>query len=177
MAKTNTRLSPYNTHELSHSAVVRRMTLFVGGLGVLLAFLSGMIVDEKELKIKLISGNTFLIDNNKDCDIAPHTAYVGFEICNISGEILTDLHVTFGDFSNPSFGLSENQSAFQSIDQLAVGECMDLFWHTDYDCSQSEARSDITITLSDQQGKVVSRTETFITKSTVDAGLKKSTVH
>lgn len=144
------------------------LALIVGG--VMLAGMLASLIDNGKVSVTLSSGSIFLVDNNKGCTVEPHAAYVAFEICNNGFENQYSLQAELKNFSNPQFGLAGGQAVLQTIDSLAVGECISLYWYTYYDCSDAELETDATIYVSDSSGKQISFTERFITVSTIDAG-------
>lgn len=160
-----------STQNFLSTKILTRTKLVSVILGTLiLAGLLASLFNLDDLEIELVTGNIFLVDNNKGCTVEPHAAYIGFEICNESNEDQYNLKADFGGFTNSQFGLASGQVAEQIIDTLASGACQTLYWYTYYDCANPNISVEATMLLSDDRGNQSSHTESFLTVSTIDAG-------
>ena len=157
-------------NHFKQSPLTQLLVLIAGATVIILATTTGIFLGGSDLLITLTSGDIFLVDNNKGCDVEPHAAFVGFEICNTSGSIQTNLDAKLHNFTNPQFELTGGQDSIQTIDTLNIGECKTLFWYVKYDCSGDGITTNIDISISDSTGDVISQTETFTTINTIDAG-------
>ena len=157
-------------NNFSQSPLFQVLILLAGAAGIILATTTGIFLSGSDLQITLTSGDIFLVDNNKGCDVEPHAAFVGFEICNLSGSTQTNLSTKLHDFTNAQFGLAGSQDSIQVIDTLDIGACKTLFWYVFYDCTGDGMVTNATISITDSTGDQVSQTETFSTVNTIDAG-------
>jgi hypothetical protein len=169
MGNLNSRLKNYSNLRVSQRPVLRLAGVLAFSTVVVMALITGSL-SNNDVMITLTSGDVFLVDNNKGCDVEPHAAYVGFEICNTSLNDLHDINVVLGGFSNPLFGMAGGQDSVQIISSLEIGECRTFFWYTEYDCSDPTAFTDVTVRVFDGPRELGSQTQTIANNSTIDAG-------
>lgn len=112
-----------------------------------------------DVTITITTGPEFLMDANSGCAAEPNASYVGYEICNISSDTLWDIQARLGNFTDSDFGLAGGQVDSQRIGMLIPGECRNLYWYVFFDCDNSGASTDLTLTLTDSSGTAVTDTE------------------
>ncbi len=112
-----------------------------------------------DVTITITTGPEFLMDANSGCAAEPNASYVGYEICNISSDTIWDMQARLGNFTDSDFGLAGGQVDSQRIGMLIPGECRNLYWYVFFDCDNSGASTDLTLTLTDSSGTAVTDTE------------------
>jgi uncharacterized repeat protein (TIGR01451 family) len=121
------------------------------------------------VSITMVTAPFFNNDSNKPCppdNEGPHGAYVGFEMCNTSGAVLTGLEAEVTQFTGTGFGLAGGQLSKLYIGNLDPGKCDIGYWFVEYPCLHNIPTT-ITVVVNDLNPGTVSGTGMVTTRSSL----------
>ncbi|MCB0619780.1 MAG: hypothetical protein KDC41_13935, partial [Saprospiraceae bacterium] len=125
-----------------------------------------------DVTISMTTAPFFISDSNSPPQMAgPKAAYIGFEICNTSGGVLTDLEATMSNITGtvPGFALAGGQAPTLYLGTLAPGECDVLYWYVEYPYLMKDETGTFELTVSDADPGVVVDSEDVFTRNSISA--------
>ncbi|MBR9920909.1 MAG: HYR domain-containing protein, partial [Bacteroidetes bacterium] len=159
---------------LQISAFTKRCLLFV--LMSLFFMLSlpekAAALNPADVTITMTTAPFFIADSNSPpATDGPRTAYVGFEVCNVSGATLNDLTAEMSSITGtvPGFGLAGGQAASWFVGTLQAGECQTYYWFVEYPYLLKDEIGTFEVTVSDLNPGVATGTGDVFTRSSISA--------
>ncbi|MBR9920910.1 MAG: HYR domain-containing protein [Bacteroidetes bacterium] len=125
-----------------------------------------------DVSITMVTAPFFIADSNSPPAMdGPKAAYVGFEVCNTSGALLSDLFIEMTDITGtvPGFALVGGQAASQYVGTLQAGECQSYYWYVEFPYQFKDETGSFEITVSDANPGVVSVTDDVLTRNSISA--------
>ena len=125
-----------------------------------------------DVSITMVTAPFFIADSNSPPSMdGPEAAYVGFEVCNTSGALLSDLYATLSSITGtvPGFALAGGQQASQYVGTLEIGECQTYYWYVSYPYELKDETGTFEVTLNDANPGVVVASDDVFTRNSISA--------